>query len=458
MTEGGTTIDLTSLLDHEKVGRFHIAVLLLCGLCCFASGFFTVALGFIAPVAAAALGLGPGALGPAFSAAGLGAILGSFACTPLADRFGRKPVLIGGLLFATPFLFLTGAAQGLPMLIAGQFFAGLGLMGTAPIALALAGEFMPKHARVTLTTLVWIGFNLGAIATGFVAARLAIGGDWHLLFRISGAMCLAVAPIAALWLPESLEFLTERHASAQRIAATLRRLDPQRPIPPDSTFILAEKEEQGFPVSLLFREGRARLTLLMWLMFFTNIATLVFINSWLATILALVGIAKSIAILIATLTSAGGIVGGIIVSELCDRWERHRFSLLAAGFLLGGLCVAAIGATGNHAMAALIAALLAGVFTFGTQNTANAVAATIYPTAMRSTGAGWAIGIGNSAQIFSPLLAGFLLSLQWSAAAVLAVMALPALGAALAAWRISRNAERANSTAQMDATHIATHG
>jgi AAHS family 4-hydroxybenzoate transporter-like MFS transporter len=440
VTQSATAIDLTSLLDREKVGRFHIAILLLCGLCCFASGFFTVALGFIAPVATAALGLGPGALGPAFSAMGLGAILGSFICTPLADRFGRKPVLFAGLLFATPFLFLIGTAQGLVTLIVGQFCAGFGLMGTVPIALALAGEFMPKQARVTLTTLVWIGFNLGSIVTGFVAARLAIAGDWHVLFRISGAMCLVIAPVAAMWLPESLEFLAERHASARRIAATLQRLDPRTPISPDCIFILAEKEEKGFPVSLLFREGRAHLTLLLWLMFFANIATLVFINSWLATILVSAGIAKTVAILIAALTNAGGIFGGIIVSELCDRWEARRFSILGAGFLLGSLCVGAIGATGNHAAMALIAALLAGVFTFGTQNTANAVAATIYPTTMRSTGAGWAIGIGNSAQIFSPLLAGFLLSLHSSTATVLVVMALPGLGAAFVAWRLGRSA------------------
>ncbi|HWE74854.1 MAG TPA: MFS transporter, partial [Stellaceae bacterium] len=182
------------------------------------------------------------------------------------------------------------------------------------------------------------------------------------------------------------------------------------------------------------------LTLLLWLMFFANIATLVFINSWLATILVSAGIAKTVAILIAALTNAGGIFGGIIVSELCDRWEARRFSILGAGFLLGSLSIAAIGATGSDVAMALIAALLAGVFTFGTQNTANAVAATIYPTTMRSTGAGWAIGVGNSAQIFSPLLAGFLLSLHWSATMVLVVMALPGLAAAVVAWRLGRSA------------------
>ena len=431
------SVDLTALIDNRKLGRFHLRVLILCGLCCFVSGFFAVSLGFIAPVATAALSLSPGALGPAFATMGLGSILGAFVCTPLADRIGRKPVILGGLLLAVPFLFWIGTARSLFVIMLGQFFAGFGLMGILPVVLALAGEFMPKHARVTLTMLVWIGFNLGSIIAGIVAARLAASGDWHMLFWINGVMPLAVAPIAASWLPESLEFLTEEHASAPRIAAILHRLDSSLAFAPTVRFILDETEEHGFPVSLLFHEGRARLTSFLWLMFFGNMAALVFMNSWLATLLANVGIAKSVAIIIAALTNAGGILGGIAVSELCDRYEARRFDILAVAFLLGGGFIAAIGYAGDHAAAAFLAAFLAGFFIMGTQNTANAVAATIYPTAMRSTGAGWAIGMGSLAQIFSPLLGGFLLSLQWSPTTVLDVIALPTAIAALAAWRIA---------------------
>lgn len=448
-------VDLTALLDGHKLGRYHVQILILCGLCCFVAGFFTVSLGFIAPVAAAALHLGPGALGPAFSTMGVGCIFGSFVCTPLADRFGRKPVILGGLLFAVPFLFWIGTAQSLLVIMIGQFFAGFGLMGTVPIVLALAGEFMPKHARVTLTMLVWIGFNLGSIVTGIVAAHLAAGGDWHVQFQICGTMPLLIVPVAWLLLPESLEFLAERHAGGGRLIAILHRLDPALAVAPNTTFVLAEKEEHGFPVSLLFREGRARLTCLLWLMFFGNMAALVFINSWLATILVDIGIAKGIAIMIAALTNAGGIFGGIAVSELCDHHEAHRFSVLAAAYVLGGVFIAGISYAGDHAAVALLAAFFAGFFTMGTQNSANAVAATIYPTTMRSSGAGWAIGMGNIAQILSPLLGGFLLSLQWPATTVLGIIAVPTLVAALAAWRIGQTATRSAPASDAAATRTA---
>lgn len=451
MNDAATTVDLTALLDNRKLGRFHVEVIILGGLCCFVSGFFTVALGFIAPVAAVALNLTPGALAPAFAMMGCGSILGSFVCAPLADRIGRKPVILGGMLFAAPFVFLIGVAHSLALIIVGEFFAGFGLMGTVPIILAHAGEFMPKHARVTLTMLVWIGFNLGSIATGIVAARIAGGGDWHWLFLLCGAMPLVIVPVAALLLPESLEFLAETRAGSSRIQKILRRLDASLAFPSHTRFALAEKEEHGFPVSLLFRDGRAQLTALLWLMFFANMVTLILINSWLATLLVGMGISKGIAIMIAALTNAGGIFGGIAVSELCDHHDNHRFHVLTVAYVLGGVSIAAIGYSGNHALAALFAAFFVGFFIMGTQNTANAVAATIYPTTVRSSGAGWAIGMGNIAQIVSPLLGGFLLGLAWPAATVLATMALPTIIAAVAAWSIGRTARPpADAAIQID--------
>jgi len=435
------TIDLTALLDSHKLGRFHLRVLFVCGLCCFVSGFFAVGMGFIVPVAAAAMHLSPGAFGPVFSAMGLGSFLGSLICTPAADRIGRKPVILGGLLLAVPFLFLMAMTDSLLVLIWAQFFAGFALMGTIPIVLALAGEFMPKHWRVTLTMLVWIGFNLGSIVTGIVASRLAsAAGDWHYLFDVGGMIAIAAVPVVALFLPESLDFLAEIPRSERRITRILRRLDSSMTIPANARFVLEEREEQGFPVALLFREGRKSLTLLLWAMFFCNMVALVFINSWLATILVAFGIAKDVAIMTAALTNLGGIIGGIAVSEACDRLPRHRFALLATAFLLGGVAIASIAQSGSRPELALAASFFAGFFIMGTQNTANAIAATIYPTAMRSTGAGWAIGMGHIAQITAPLLGGAMLVLEWSPTAMLGLAALTPLVAALAAWRIGRSA------------------
>ncbi|HUN99706.1 MAG TPA: MFS transporter [Bradyrhizobium sp.] len=441
MTNMASDVNLTALIDNQRIGGFHIRVLFLCGACCFISGFYTVALGFTAPIASVAMSLPAGALGPAFMAMGFGVISGSLVCTPLADRIGRKPVIIGGLLMATPFLLLMQTAASVLGVMWRLYFAGFGLMGSVPIVLALAGEFMPTHSRVTMTMLVWIGFNIGSMVAGVLAASLAFSNDWRALFLVNGTLALTVAIITAVWLPESLDYLCETHASDNKIKGILRRLCPKADFANGARFTLAEKDETGFPVSLLFRKRRAQLTLLLWLMFFANIAALVFLNSWLATLLVRMGIAKNYAIIIAASTNAGGIIGGIIVSELCDHYEDFRFYILGPAFVLGGLCIAALAYPGG-AVPAFVTAAMAGFFTYGTQNTANAIAATIYPTAMRSTGAGWAIGIGNSAQIASPLVGGLLLSLNWSTEMILFVAALPTLVAGLTVIRLGCIAHR----------------
>jgi AAHS family 4-hydroxybenzoate transporter-like MFS transporter len=165
---------------------------------------------------------------------------------------------------------------------------------------------------------------------------------------------------------------------------------------------------------------------------------LAFINSWLATLLLAFGIAKGVAILTASLTNLGGIIGGIAVSEACDRLPRRRFALLAAAFVLGAIAIAALPQGGSRAELALAGSFFAGFFIMGTQNTANAIAATVYPTAMRSARAGWALGMGHIAQITAPLIGTALLTLEWPPAAILGLAALPPLIAALAARQIGR--------------------
>jgi AAHS family 4-hydroxybenzoate transporter-like MFS transporter len=206
-------------------------------------------------------------------------------------------------------------------------------------------------------------------------------------------------------------------------------------------FINSEQKEKGFPVALLFREGRARVTLLLWVMFFMNLLALFFLNSWLPTILHKAGLAQHAAIVIAALLHFGGIAGGLSIAPLCDK--RNPYFVLACAYILSGFFIAAIAVAGNTAMWVMAATFCAGFFTFGAQNSANAIAATRYPTAMRSTGIGWALGIGRSGQIVGPLIGGLLLSLHWGTSGILRVIALPSLVAATAAFFLSDTSEQA---------------
>lgn len=427
-----TLVDVAELIDQQRVGRFQVWVLLLCASAMFVDGFDTQAIGYVAPRLSAALAVKPGAFGVIFAAGGLGALLGTLVFSPFADRLGRKPVIIGSMLFFGLCSFLTSTANTVPQLMWMRFATGLGLGGVVPNALALTAEFMPKQFRVTLVMMAWFGFSTGSGVAGPIAAHILQAHTWRAVFVFGGLLPVLLAPILMWSLPESLQGLTQRGADGPRIGATLMRMNRRLVFPEPARFINSEKKEKGFPVAMLFREGRAGITLLLWVMFFMNLLALFFLNSWLPTVLHKAGIPEHQAIVIAALLHFGGIAGGLALAPLCDRF--NPFAVLAIAYVLSGTCIAGVGIGGNLAIFAMATTFSAGFFTFGAQNTANALAATKYPTAMRSTGIGWALGIGRSAQIVGPLIGGLLLSLQWRTSGILYVIAVPSLIAASAAF------------------------
>lgn len=434
-------VDVGDLIDRQELGPFQVGVLLLCAAAMFVDGFDTQAIGYVAPALSAALTIKPAGMGLVFAAGGLGAIIGGLGLAPYADRVGRKPVIVGSMLFFAVCTLLIARANSLPQLMWMRFAIGLGLGGVVPNGLALSAEYMPRKFRVTLVLLTWLGFSIGSGVAGPVAARILEAHSWRAVFLFAGILPLILAPLLVWGLPESLQGLAQRGASGLRIARTFARMNSRLVFPETAQFVNSEKREKGFPVALLFREGRAPITLLLWVMFFMNLLALFFLNSWLPTVLHKAGLPQHLAIIIAALLHFGGIAGGLAIAPLCDRFNPYL--VLACAYILSGTFIAGIGLAGNKVMFAVAATFCAGFFTFGAQNSANAIAATRYPTAMRSSGIGWALGIGRTGQIVGPLIGGLLLSLKWGTSEILYVVALPSVVAATAAFFLSGSSRRA---------------
>ncbi|HXM20118.1 MAG TPA: MFS transporter [Terriglobales bacterium] len=428
-------VDVAELIDQQAVGRFQIGVLLLCASAMLVDGFDTQAIGYVAPALSVALAVKPAALGLVFAAGGLGAILGGLALSAYADRVGRKPIIVGSMLFFAVCTLLISTASTVPQLMWMRFAIGLGLGGVVPNALALSAEFMPKKFRVTLVLMTWLGFSIGSGVAGPVTAYILVAHSWRAVFLFAGILPVVLAPLLIWRLPESLQGLTQRGSEGGRIATTLAQMNANLVFPEDARFINSEKKEKGFPVALLFREGRARITLLLWVMFFMNLLAIFFLNSWLPTVLHKAGLPQHLAIVIAALLHFGGIAGGLAIAPLCDKF--NPYVVLAFAYILSGTFIAGIGISRNVALFAMATTFFAGFFTFGAQNTANAIAAIRYPTAMRSSGIGWALGIGRIGQIVGPLIGGFLLSLQWGTTEILYVIAVPSVVAATVALFLS---------------------
>ena len=436
-------IDLVDFIDRQPVGGFHLRLLLACGAVLFLDGFDTQAIGYVAPALAKEWGLTKGALGPVFSAGLFGLMIGALVFGPLADRIGRKKIIVASTLAFGVGALVTARAEGLDALLVIRFLTGLGLGGAMPNAIAMTSEFNPQRRRATMVMIMFCGFSIGAALGGLLAAWLIPQFGWRAVFIVGGLAPLVLVPILVLRLPESVRFLATRGHAPARVAELLRQISPRTAFAPGVEFLVRETHLAGLPVAHLFRERRTPVTLLLWVVFFMSLLDIYFLANWLPTVLNDLGASVSQAVLIGSMLQVGGVVGTLALGSIIDRFS---FSALALVYFVAVFAVGAIGQLGHSAVLVSVAIFAAGFCVVGGQIAANALAAAFYPTSVRATGVGWALGIGRVGSIVGPLVGGVLLAGKWSTAAVFLAAAGAALCAALAAFGLSRLTSGAGSS------------
>jgi MFS transporter, AAHS family, 4-hydroxybenzoate transporter len=433
---GGTApVDVVEFIDQQPVGGFQIRLLVTCAAVLFLDGFDTQAIGYVAPALAREWGLTKAALGPVFSAGLFGLMIGALLFGPLADRIGRRKIIIFSTVAFGLGSLATAFIPDVNWLLAIRFLTGLGLGGAMPNAIALTSEFNPRRRRATMVMIMFCGFSVGAALGGLLAAALIPDFGWRSVFIVGGVAPLLLAPILALRLPESVRFLVLTGHAQQRVAALLKRINPKAAFAPATRFVVHEPELTGMPVLHLFRSGRTPVTLLLWVVFFMSLLDLYFLAYWLPTVLNDLGASVSGAALIGSMLQVGGVVATSVLGSIIDRFSFRALTLV---YFIAVFAVGAIGQFGHSAILVTIAVFAAGFCIIGGQIAANALAAAFYPTAIRATGVGWALGIGRVGSIVGPLVGGGLLSMKWSAAEVFMTAAVAALCAALAAFCLSR--------------------
>ena len=272
-------------------GRRAGLTLVLCFLGVLCEGLDIQSMGLAAPRMAPVLGLTRDQLGPVFSASIVGLLIGAVICGRLADRFGRKRVLVACLLVFGVFSLATAAARSFDALLLVRLIAGLGLGGALPNLVALAAEAVTPEHRAGLVTRITCGLPFGGVIAGLVAANL----DWQDIFYIGGAAPLLLAPFVCSRLPEFQAFLEARDAA------------PARAQPRDDF------------AAILFGDGRARATLLLWTASFASLLSLYVLLNWLPTLMGDLGLAKPAASLVSLLFNLGAASGVLILAELLDR-------------------------------------------------------------------------------------------------------------------------------------------
>src|SRR6266852_4561633 len=428
-------IDVAEFIDQQPVGGFQIRLLLTCAAVLFLDGFDTQAIGYVAPALAKEWSLSKGALGPVFSAGLFGLMIGALVFGPLADRVGRKKIIILSTLAFGIGALVTAFVQDVNTLLAIRFLTGLGLGGAMPNAIATTSEFNPRRRRATMVMIMFCGFSVGAALGGLLAAALIPQYGWRSVFVVGGVAPLLLVPILALRLPESVRFLALTGRANERVAQLLRLINPKAAFAPGTQFVIHEPGLAGIPVLHLFKEGRTAVTLLLWVVFFMSLLDLYFLSNWLPTVLNDLGASVSSAAAIGSMLQVGGVVGTFALGSIIDRFS---FRALALVYFAAVFAVGAIGQLGHSVVFVTMAIFAAGFCIVGGQIAANALAATFYPTSVRATGVGWALGIGRVGSIVGPLVGGALLIAKWSPGSVFMAAAGAALCASVAAFSLSR--------------------
>jgi AAHS family 4-hydroxybenzoate transporter-like MFS transporter len=260
---------------------------------------------------------------------------------------------------------------------------------------------------------MFVGFISGSALGGAIAAYLIPAFGWQSVFYCGGAVPLLLVPILLVAMPESIRVLTMRSGAGAQIAILLRRIDAAFVFDPATTsFRTHEVHAKGFPVRLLFKDGRGLITILLWVMFFINLLEIYFIANWLPSIASAAGIAQNQAVFATGVLYAGGIFATPVLGILIDKWGAHR--VLAVTYAAGGICIAVMGYAVTDGTTLMIMAFCTGACIMTAQNGANALAAVYYPTIMRSSGVGWANGIGRIGSIVGPVLGGIVIGLHWA--------------------------------------------
>jgi AAHS family 4-hydroxybenzoate transporter-like MFS transporter len=432
-----TTIDVSQLIDREKLGRYQFLTFAFCTLFLFFEGIDGQMIGYAAPAIIRDWKIDRIALGPILTTGILGTALGAMFFGILADRIGRRLSTLLCLATLGIFNVLTATAHSVETLMIYRFMVGLGIGGSMPNGYALVSEYFPHRMRATVIMLAGTGYAFGNAVCGWGAAWLIPAYGWPSVFYVGGFGPLIL--LLFLWpvLPESVRYLVVTNKPAARIAALLRKVNPAAAIPADARFVLREERAKGMPVKHLFTEGRAWVTIFLWITVAANLLVLSFLLNWFPTLISGAGMGLAQAMRASAMFSVGGTIGGAVLGFLIDRWGAPR--VLGTGFVVTAMCVSAIGP--NHGSFGTLAPLMfvIGFCVAGGNAGTSAYAGKLYPTAIRSTGIGWSLGVGRFAQLLSPILGTLMLALHWQLPAFFYAVAAPALIAAVAIFLAERS-------------------
>jgi AAHS family 4-hydroxybenzoate transporter-like MFS transporter len=392
-------------LENQRIGGLQVRVAALCALVQICDGYDINSIGVTVPSLTHAWNLPGPSFTQAFLWSSIGIMVGALSAGPIGDRLGRRPLLIGSLTVFGLASLLTAFSASLLTLSILRFFTGMGIGGAFPGAATLTGDYAPRRLRATMIMATFTGAPVGGFLCGQIAGLLLPRFGWQSVFVLGGAVPLLMVAALALWLPESPRFLAARGKLSPRQAALLQRLD----ITPGQTAAAGIDVAVYNPILLLFGKGYALQTVLLWVIFFCSLMNLFLFAYWMPEVLHLGGMTPAEAARATSFRDLGAIFAVLYLGLLIDRSGPER--ALALHYAAGVVFIGAIALVAMPYLPLVLVIFFSGMTIIGSQTGANAACGKLYPARMRTTGLGWALGVGRLGGIAAPALGGYLLSL-----------------------------------------------
>ncbi len=391
-------------LENQRLGALQIRVVAICVLIQMCDGYDVGSIGWAVPSLTHAWHLAPSAFSLAFLWSNIGVMIGALASGPIGDRIGRKPLLLASIAIFGAASLASAFSPSLGWLSGLRFFTGVGIAGAFSGTTALTGDYAPQRLRATMIMVTFTGAPLGGFIGGMIVAALLRHYSWPVIFVLGGGFPLVLLLIMMLWLPESPRFLAAKASITPRDRALLARLD----LAPGQAGLHGFDVAGENPVKMLLGQGYALQTVLLWVIFFCSLLDLFLFVFWLPEVLHLTGMTPPQAVFASSLIPLGGIFAVLYLGLAIDRFGPER--ALALHYVAGAVFVAVIALALLPYLALLAILFFAGTTIIGSQTGANAACGALYPARMRTSGIGWALGIGRLGGIAAAPLGGALLA------------------------------------------------
>ena len=429
-------VEVQDFIDRNPLSMSQKMIMWLCFLIVAIDGFDTAAVGFIAPALKAEWALSATDLAPLFGAGLFGLMAGALVFGPLADKWGRKPILVGSVILFGLASLISAFTTDLQSLVIWRFITGLGLGGAMPNAITLTSEYSPSKRRASLVTLMFCGFTIGSALGGIASAQLLPHIGWHGILMIGGILPLLTVPFLIWLLPESLRFMVLKNHAKAKIESVMQRIAPHLTQLPQ--LLPGSNEVKNVGIKELFSRQYALGTILIWCTFFMSLLIIYMISSWMPTLLTNEGFNLVNASWLTSIFQIGGTIGAIAIGFSMDKVEPAK--VLSFVYVLGGIFLVCLGLgieQGNMLLL-MLAMFGVGVGISGSQVGVNAFTSGFYPTHCRATGVSWANAVGRSGSVIGSVIGGWLMSLNLSSFEIMSVLAVPAFFAAFALFMIKR--------------------